>query len=164
MLSSEDLKYLRQAVDLATMALEKGEKPFGALLVSKNGQVLFADHNHVKHGDYTRHPEFEIAKWSMLNLTLDERREATVYTSAEHCPMCAAAHGWAKLGRIVYASSTKQLIEWFKQLGIRPGHVKPLAIKEVLSQTKVDGPALEFKDEIFKLHKAYYNKFSENAK
>jgi len=30
-------------------------------------------------------------------MTPAERLQATVYTSGEHCPMCAAAHGWAGL-------------------------------------------------------------------
>src|SRR3712207_6925299 len=56
-------------------------------------------------GDATQHPEFAIARWAATHLTPDERAAATVYTSGEHCPMCAAAHAWAGLGRIVYARS-----------------------------------------------------------
>jgi hypothetical protein len=43
------------------------------------------------------------------HLTPEQRAGATVYTSGEHCAMCAAAHGWVGLGRIVYASSSAQL-------------------------------------------------------
>jgi len=25
-----------------------------------------------------------------------------MYTSGEHCPMCAAAHGWVGIGKLVY--------------------------------------------------------------
>ncbi len=46
-----------------------------------------------------------------------ERVRATVYTSGEHCPMCAAAHAWVGLGRIVYAASSAQLTQWLQRLG-----------------------------------------------
>jgi len=158
MISNKDLLYLRQAVDLAKKALDYGDQPFGALLVSKDGDILYADHNHVKDGDHTRHPEFEIARWAMLNLSLEDRKASTVYTSAEHCPMCAAAHGWANLGRIVYASSTRQLINWLKELGVTPGNVKPLSIDTVLDNTLIEGPVLSFESEIYGYHQIYYSK------
>src|SRR5260370_14048282 len=47
-----------------------------------------------------------------------ERAAATVFTSGEHCPMCAAAHGWVGLGRIVYVSSSEQLAAWLVELGV----------------------------------------------
>jgi len=31
--------------------------------------------------------------------------------------MCAAANGWVGIGRIVYASSSRQLMEWLKEFG-----------------------------------------------
>ena len=40
------MTYLRRAVDLAAQALEAGEEPFGSVLVSAQGDVLFEDHNH----------------------------------------------------------------------------------------------------------------------
>src|SRR5699024_11250519 len=104
MINEIDLKYLRRCLELATTALEAGDEPFGSVLVSAEGEVLFEDHNHVSGGDHTRHPEFAIARWAAENLSPSQRRSATVYTSGEHCPMCAAAHGWVGLGRIIYAS------------------------------------------------------------
>lgn len=53
--------------------------------------MLAEDHNRVASGDRTRHPEFELARWSAAHLTPEQRAAATVYTSGEHCPMCAAA-------------------------------------------------------------------------
>lgn len=99
MVDDNDVRYLRRAVDLAAKALETGEEPFGSVLVSGDGEVLFEDHNRVSGGDETRHPEFEIARWSGTHMTPAERAAATVYTSGEHCPMCAAAHGWEELRR-----------------------------------------------------------------
>lgn len=152
MINEQDRKYLKRCVELAELAVEKGDEPFGSVLVSKNGEVLFEDHNHVSGGDHTQHPEFAIARWAANNMTPEERKKATVYTSGEHCPMCSAAHGWVGLGRIVYASSSAQLVEWQKELGIDPSPVKPLPIQEVIHQTEVDGPDEELAEMIHQLH------------
>lgn len=163
MITTEDMKYLKRAVVLAKKALENGDQPFGSVLVSKTGEVLYEGHNHVKDGDHTRHPEFEIAKWALNNLSLEERQDATVYTSGEHCPMCAAAHGWANLGRIVYASSSKQLSMWLKEFGVEPSRVKPLPIEDVIDGVLVDGPVHELAHQVYLLHAKYYN-FDKNEK
>ena len=82
-----------------------------------NGSTLYEDRNRVKDGDHTRHPEFAIARWAVDNLRPDQRAFATVYTSGEHCPMCAAGHAWVGLGRIVYATSSEQLTQWLAEWG-----------------------------------------------
>jgi tRNA(Arg) A34 adenosine deaminase TadA len=148
-----DLRHLRRCVELATQGLEAGDEPFGSVLVGADGAVLFEDHNHVAGGDETRHPEFEIAKWAATRLTPAERVAATVYTSGEHCPMCAAAHGWVGLGRIVYAMSAAQLSAWRAELGAPPGPVRPLPIREVVPGAVVDGPAPELAGQIRELHR-----------
>jgi hypothetical protein len=86
-ISASDLVHLRRCVELAREALDDGDEPFGSVLVDDHGTVRFEDRNRVEDGDETRHPEFEIARWSASNLTPQERRTATVYTSGEHCPM-----------------------------------------------------------------------------
>jgi len=104
MISAKDYQYLVKAVDLAELAVEKGDQAFGSILVSEAGVILFEGYNEVSSGDHTRHPEFAIARWAANHLSENDRLKATVYTSGEHCPMCAAAHGWVGLGRIVFAS------------------------------------------------------------
>jgi tRNA(Arg) A34 adenosine deaminase TadA len=151
-LSETDLAHLRRCVELAREALADGDEPFGSVLVDAAGQVRFEDRNRVKDGDETRHPEFEIARWSASHLSPDERASATVYTSGEHCPMCSAAHGWMGLGRIVYAVSTAQLGEWLTEWGVPPGPVRPLAVQDVAPGVPVDGPAPELADELRALH------------
>ena len=153
-----DLRHLRRCVELARAGLESGDEPFGSVLVGADGSVLFEDHNHVAGGDETRHPEFEIAKWAANNLTPQERAAATVYTSGEHCPMCAAAHGWVGLGRIVYAVSSEQLSGWRAEMGLPPGPVRPLPIREVVPGAVVDGPAPELATEIHELHRRQHER------
>ncbi|MBT2570996.1 nucleoside deaminase [Planococcus sp. ISL-110] len=156
MISKTDFEHLRRCVELAETALEKGDEPFGSVLVSAAGEVLFEDHNHVAGGDHTQHPEFAIARWSANNLSLEERNEATVYTSGEHCPMCAAAHGWVGLGRIVYASSSEQLAGWLSKMGVAPSRVRNLAIEDVIKDVAVDGPVPELAERVHELHRRLY--------
>lgn len=153
MINETDLKHLRRCVELAETALEKGDEPFGSVLVSKAGEVLFEDHNHVAGGDHTQHPEFAIARWAANNMAPEERSQATVYTSGEHCPMCSAAHGWAGLGRIVYASSSEQLAGWLSELGAPPSRVRNLAIGDVIKDAEVDGPVPELAEQVHELHR-----------
>lgn len=156
MITNDDFKYLERCVALAEMALIKGDAPFGSVLVSAEGNVLYEGHNQIASGDHTQHPEFAIARWAAEHLSPDERKQATVYTSGEHCPMCAAAHGWVGLGRIVYASSSKQLTHWLTAMNIAPGPVKPLAIEDVLLDAHVEGPVPALAQKIQQLHHDYY--------
>lgn len=139
-ISELDQQWLARAVDLAEQALTAGNEPFGSVLVAGDGTELFADHNHTADGDHTRHPELAIAHWAVENLTPDGRARAIVYTSGEHCPMCAAAHGWVGLGRIVYAASAVQNAGWRAELGLPASPVAPLRIQEVVPGAQVDGP------------------------
>ncbi len=126
-----DLPYLRRCVELATAAVEAGDFPFGSVLVTAYGTVLAEERNReLTAGDPTRHPEFALARWAATNMTPRERAAATVYTSGEHCPMCAAAHGWVGLGRIVYVTSSEQTGIWLAELGVSPAPVLSLAITE----------------------------------
>lgn len=145
-ISDDDLSRLGRCVELAREALEDGDEPFGSLLVDGAGSKLFEDRNRVKGGDHTRHPEFAIARWAAANLSLEQRADATVYTSGEHCPMCSAAHAWVGLGRIVYAASSEQLARWLTEWGAPPPPVAPLPITTIAPAVEVQGPAEEFTD------------------
>ena len=155
-ISDDDLERLRRCVELARVALDDGDEPFGSILVGGDGATLYEDRNRVKDGDHTRHPEFAIARWAVDNMTPDERARATVYTSGEHCPMCAAGHAWVGLGRIVYAASSSQLSEWLTEWGSRPPPVAPLPVTTVVPHLVVDGPAPELTDAMKALYEAKF--------
>ncbi|CAG9954800.1 unnamed protein product [Clonostachys rosea f. rosea IK726] len=165
MASPKEIEYLRQAIAFAREALEAGDDPFGSVLVDPTtDQVLQADRNRTITGaqdvssseagkpDATLHPEFTLARWAQLNLSAEQRARAVVYTSGEHCAMCAAAHAYCGLGRIVYATSTEQYGQWKEENGVAGGKVAPLSIREVAPGVAVEGPVLELADEVRALH------------
>jgi tRNA(Arg) A34 adenosine deaminase TadA len=155
-ISDDDLDRLRRCVDLARVALDDGDEPFGSILVGGQGTTFYEDRNRVKDGDHTLHPEFAIARWAVDNLTPDDRARATVYTSGEHCAMCAAAHAWVGLGRIVYATSSEQLTRWLTEWGAPLPPVAPLPITAVAPGVIVDGPAPELADAMKALYEAKF--------
>lgn len=148
--TAADLTYLRRCVELAAEAVDAGDGPFGSVLVGADGKVLAEDRNRESTtGDPTMHPEFELARWAANNLSAEERGTATVYTSGEHCPMCAAAHGWVGLGRIVYASSSQQARDWKTEWGVPlTSPLSPLSIRDVVPGLEIAGPVPELAEQV----------------
>ncbi|MER5630567.1 nucleoside deaminase [Streptomyces nitrosporeus] len=158
-LTETGLRHLERAVDLAEEALRAGDEPFGSVLVDDGGRVLREARNHVRTtGDGTRHPELELARWAARHLQAHDRARTVVFTSGEHCPMCAAAHGWAGLGRIVYAHSSAQLTHWLTELGAGPSPVRALSIQEVAPGIEVQGPVPAFTERLRSMHRALHSR------
>lgn len=152
-IDDKDLQHLRRCVELAEETLSAGNQPFGSLLVSAEGKILYEARNEVvTTGDQTRYPEFVIARWAAAHMKPEDRAKAIVYTSGEHCAMCSAAHGWVGLGRIVYVSSAEQLMCWRAELGVPDSAVNLLSIQEVVPNIEVNGPVPELAEKIHEMH------------
>jgi tRNA(Arg) A34 adenosine deaminase TadA len=156
-MNDTDRQHLTRAVDLAEIGMADGNDPFGSVLVSGDGKVLFEDHNHTSGGDHTRHPEFEIARWAATHMAPAERARAVVYTSGEHCPMCAAAHGWVGLGKIVYAASSAQFAGWVTEFGGGTGPVRTLPVESILVAAEVEGPEPTLTERLRSLHRRRFD-------
>lgn len=152
-ISESDKLFLARCVDLAQQALNAGDEPFGSVLVL-DGEIIYEDRNRVGGGDHTQHPEFAIARWAATHLSPEQRAQSVVYTSGEHCPMCAAAHGWVGLGRIVFASSAAQLQQWLQELGAPQAPITMLPTKEIVPTIDIVGPVPEFAQQVKALHQA----------
>lgn len=149
-------KYLNRSIELAEEALNYGNEPFGSLLVDVEGNVLFEDYNRISSGDATEHPEIAIAKWAATHLTPEERKHTIVFTSGEHCPMCATAHALVGLDKIVYVSSSKQLSQWLEAINVAPTPFKNLPIESVIRDANVEGPFEALSPKIESLHLRYH--------
>ena len=66
--------------------------------------------------------------------------------------MCSAAHGWAGLGRIVYAASAQQLAGWRAGWGLPAAPVAVLPVASVAPGVIVEGPVAPFDEEMRLLH------------
>jgi len=67
--------------------------------------------------------------------------------------MCAAAHGWAGLGRVVAAASAAQLAEWRASWGLPPGPVTPLPLTDIAPGVLLIGPVAPFDAQMHEVHR-----------
>jgi tRNA(Arg) A34 adenosine deaminase TadA len=153
--TATELEHLRRCIELAAEALDDGDEPFGSVLADGGGSALAEDRNRVSGGDHTRHPEIELARWAAHHLTPQQRAVATVFTSGEHCPMCAAAHGWVGLGRIVYVHSGAQLAGWRQRHGFATSPVAYVPASTIAPGVTVDGPVDDMVPLMEELHERW---------
>lgn len=145
---------LRRCVALAAEALAAGDDPFGSVLVAGDGTVLAEDRNREStRSDPTYHPEIMLARWAAAHLSPAARREASVYTSGEHCAMCAAAHGWVGLGPITTIATAEQFAGWRREANAGPLAVRSLAVRDVVPGAVVTGPVEAYCDEVRALYR-----------
>ena len=153
MTDPRDITHLERCVALAAQALDAGDDPFGSVLVGADGVVLAEDRNReTTSADPTAHPELALAQWAAAHLPPEQRATATVFTSGEHCPMCAAAHAWVGLGRIVYAASSAQLSGWRSGWGLPASPVAALPISVIAPGLAIRGPVPPLDDQVRLLH------------
>ena len=109
-LNDVDGRYLRQAIALADKARERGNRPFGALIVAADGHVLAeASNANGESGDCTAHAELSAIRLASPLHCRDALATATLYSSAEPCVMCAGAIFWSAIGRVVYGIDAERL-------------------------------------------------------
>lgn len=108
---SSDEEYVRQAFDIAELAVDNGNIPFGSLLVVDEEVIATAENTSLTDDDVTAHPEFKLARHAWTELDEEERANCTMYTSTEPCVMCAGAIYYAGIDRVVFSVSGESFAE-----------------------------------------------------
>ena len=151
--------FLRRSFDVARRALTHGNHPFGAILVDRNRNVLIeAENGYMPDHDGTAHAERLLATQACTTLDADILKNATLYSSAEPCAMCAGAIYWAGIGRLVYGLSEHRLRAVTGNHPENPTLDLPCRAVFASGQraTEVVGPLLE--DEAEALHEGVWKK------
>ena len=106
MIRADDHHFLLQAVELSRKhMLANDGGPFGALIV-REGQVLAQGWNEVTtRKDPTAHAEVRAIRKACEAVANFHLPGATLYSSCEPCPMCLGSAYWARVERIVFAST-----------------------------------------------------------
>lgn len=81
--------FLQESIDLSKAAVDRGNEPFGAVLV-KDGAVILRAENSVFTGrDMTNHAEMNLVKLAAQHYDAAFLADCTLYSSTEPCAMCA---------------------------------------------------------------------------
>jgi tRNA(adenine34) deaminase len=104
--SPQDLQMMERCLELAQRGADKGELPFGALIVSRGQVVAEATNCVTSEGDVTRHAELVALSEAQKILKRKRLQDCTLYTIVEPCPMCSFPTREARIGRVVFALSS----------------------------------------------------------
>ena len=163
-MNDNEIDHLRTSISVAWDARNKGNHPFGAVLVDEYNQVVLQAENTVVTGrDTTGHAETNLVRLATQRYTPEQLAHFTLYASTEPCAMCAGAIYWSHIGRVVYALSE---IELYTIIGPSPEHLL-LPCREVFahSQRRVEvlGPVSLLDAEARAVHAGFWiNESQEN--
>ena len=131
---------IKKTYQLAKRALDKGNHPFGALLVLDGCVVATAENTVNTEKDVTRHAELNLVSEAAREMDLEFLSRSILYTSTEPCAMCAGAIFWAGISHVVYGCSAAVLAEI-------AGGTFAVPCRDLFQygdrEIKVDGPVLE---------------------
>ena len=100
----DDGKYMQEALREARAAGAEDEVPIGAVVVCR-GRIIARGHNMTERlHDPTAHAEMIALTAATEALGGKYLDACTLYVTVEPCPMCAAALGWAQLGRLIWGA------------------------------------------------------------
>jgi tRNA(Arg) A34 adenosine deaminase TadA len=127
---------MERAIELAHEAVDRGDRPFGSVLVRDDEIVMTASNRVNTEDDIRRHPELHLAHRACREMSSADRAETVMYTSTEPCPMCAGGLVSANLDRVIYSVSGAEIAEF-------TGSEPAVRADEILAGvTDVTGPVL----------------------
>jgi tRNA(Arg) A34 adenosine deaminase TadA len=104
--------HMRAAFALAREAIDRGDRPFGSVLVRDDEIVMRESNRVLTEDDIRRHPELHLAHRACREFDATERAEMVMYTSTEPCPMCAGGMTSAGFGRVVYSVGGDEIVDF----------------------------------------------------
>ncbi|MCH5205789.1 MAG: nucleoside deaminase [Oscillospiraceae bacterium] len=100
-----DEEFMEKALALARKAYELGEIPVGAIVVTKDGEIVGEGYNQRETlCSPTAHAEMLAIEMASQKLKARRLSDCTIYVTLEPCPMCAGAIMNAHLKRLVYGA------------------------------------------------------------
>lgn len=103
-----DEYYMRQALNEARQAFDKGEVPIGAIVVCK-GRIIARGYNLTETlNDVTAHAEMQAITAAANVLGGKYLTDCILYVTIEPCPMCAGGLLWSQISKIVYGAKDEK--------------------------------------------------------
>ena len=113
-MTEDDKVFMGRAIALSekTSLVDSAGGAFGCVIV-QDGQIIAEGANRVvAENDPTWHAEIAAIRKACAAQGSFKLRDATLYTSAEPCPMCMAAAYWAGVKAVFYAAQVEDALEY----------------------------------------------------
>ncbi len=108
-MNEQDEAFLRRAIQLAKEARDKGQEPFGAVLV-KDDRIMAEGGNQIYAlSDPTAHAENALIREYCQKHKIMSLEGYSLYCSTEPCMLCTGAVFWSKISRIVFSVAQAML-------------------------------------------------------
>lgn len=98
----DDEHFMQQALEAASIALENGDVPIGAIIIHENTIIAKGYNQREQLQDPTAHAEIIALTVAAAHLQTWRLSGCTMYVTLEPCPMCAGALVLARLDRLVF--------------------------------------------------------------
>ncbi|MBI2785356.1 MAG: nucleoside deaminase, partial [Legionella longbeachae] len=100
-----DRYWMQKAYEQALLAHAEGEVPVGAVLVSKENQLIGMGRNLTQSShDPSDHAEMRAIRQASQQLKNHRLLDTTLYVTLEPCAMCSGLMVHARIRRLVYAA------------------------------------------------------------
>jgi tRNA(Arg) A34 adenosine deaminase TadA len=97
--------FMARAFALRRLAIDRGDQPFGAVIV-RNGRIVGEGASGVITGpDPTAHAEMQAIRDAARRLRTRDLSGGEMYGTSRACPMCQAGAHWAGLSRLWYGEA-----------------------------------------------------------
>ena len=132
-----DEKFMRLAIQQASLASSEGEVPVGAV-IEFNGEVFATGHNkRIQKSSAIAHAEIEVIEAAAKKLGDWRLVDMTLYVTAEPCLMCAGALIHSRIKRVVYGCNEPKMgavTSILKVLDNEKLHHKPAVTSGILKE------------------------------
>jgi tRNA(Arg) A34 adenosine deaminase TadA len=99
----DDVTAMERCIELARAAAERGDQPYGSVIVLDDRIVAEGDNSIATDSDPTAHAELVAIRRACQELGRTELSGATIYASGEPCWMCSTVIRAARISRVVFA-------------------------------------------------------------
>jgi tRNA(Arg) A34 adenosine deaminase TadA len=97
--------FMERAFEMRRLAIERGDEPYGAVVV-KDGRIVGEGVSGVvTDSDPTAHAEIQAIRDAARRLRTRDLSGCELYGTSRACPMCEAGAFWARISRMFYGAA-----------------------------------------------------------
>ncbi len=107
--TSQDRRFMHEAVKMQQLAIERGDQPFGAVIVRGEEIVARGVSAVITDNDPTAHAEMQAIREACRRLDTRDLSGCVMYGTSRACPMCETAAYWANVSELRFGEEATSI-------------------------------------------------------